>query len=134
VADSHPAPHDAEAIAYSGTEHLAAVRAFVRTRAPALGLTPGQTEMLALAVSELVTNTLQHTTGGGRVAVWADEKYLTCDVTDGGTARPFGRGMPAAHANGGRGLAIVERVSDEVTTFSTPGGTVVRVRFALKSG
>jgi anti-sigma regulatory factor (Ser/Thr protein kinase) len=36
--------------------------------------------------------------------------------------------MPPAESDRGRGLAIVQRVVDEVSTSTGPDGTVVRVR------
>jgi anti-sigma regulatory factor (Ser/Thr protein kinase) len=86
--------------------------------------------MLTLAVSELTTNTLQHTTGGGRVRVWAEDGQLVCDVVDGGPPRSFGA-MPPADSVRGRGLAIVDRVADEVSTSTGPDGTLVRIKMAL---
>lgn len=125
------APPRAEVIAYSEPAHLPVVRAFVHARARALGLAAEPSDLLTLAVSELVTNTLQHTTGGGEVRIWADEERLTCDVVDSGPMRTFGRVMPAADAERGRGLAIVERLCDEVTAIAAQGCTVVRLRFAM---
>jgi anti-sigma regulatory factor (Ser/Thr protein kinase) len=120
-----------DAIAYSDAAHLALVRAFVYERARALGLPAERADLLTIAVSELATNTLQHTDDGGRVRVWADAGKITCDVVDRGPSRAFGRPMPPAEAERGRGLAIVERLCDEVTTQSSSDGTVVRLRFAL---
>lgn len=116
---------------YAESGDLRVVRAFVAARAAALGLPPERVELLTLAVSELATNTLQHTTGGGRVRLWVDGGDLVCDVVDGGAPRTFGRAMPGADALRGRGLAIVERVCDEVAVTAVGGGTMVRVRLAL---
>ena len=121
----------AEVMAYSEPDHLPAVRAFTQTRAEALGLGPDQVTSLLIAVSELVTNTLQHTTGGGTVRIWAEDGLVTCDVLDGGPMRSFGRRMPAADADRGRGLVIVERLCDQVSAIAGSHGTTVRLRFAL---
>lgn len=115
------------AMSYAEPDDLRAVRAFVTERALALGLPEGRVDVLALAVSELTTNTLQHTTGGGHIRIWAEGGRLVCDVVDGGQGRPFGRVMPAAEAVRGRGLAIVERICDAVYTAAVPGGTLVRI-------
>ena len=48
---------------YEVADDLRRVRAFVTERALALGLSAGRVEVLTLAVSELTTNTLQHTSG-----------------------------------------------------------------------
>jgi anti-sigma regulatory factor (Ser/Thr protein kinase) len=119
-----------DSMPYSRPDDLAAVRAFVRSCSSALGLAARRVELLALAVSELATNTLQHTSGGGRVRVWADAGQLVCDVADAGPDRSFGE-MPAAHAARGRGLAIVRRIADEVAAIAGPDGTTVRIRMDL---
>ncbi|WP_327003284.1 ATP-binding protein [Dactylosporangium sp. NBC_01737] len=116
---------------YSDAEDLGAVRAFVRDQALALGMSEARTEMLMLAVNELATNTVQHTTGGGRVRVWTDAGQIVCDVVDQGPPRTFQRPMPAPDAVRGRGLPIVERICDQVDTVSGPDGTTVRLRLHL---
>lgn len=121
----------ADEMPYAEPGDLKAVRAFVAARARALGLPAVRTELLTVAVSELATNTLQHTTGGGSVKVWADRDQVVCDVLDGGSIRRFGRSMPAPDALRGRGLAIVERVCDEVIASAVSGGTLVRLRLNL---
>jgi serine/threonine-protein kinase RsbW len=106
------------------------VRAFVRQCGLAFGLAEGQVDLLTLAVSELATNTLQHTSGGGRVLVFVDRDQVVCDVVDSGPPRSFGA-MPSADAIRGRGLAIVSRIADHVSSSARPDGTVVRIRMNL---
>jgi anti-sigma regulatory factor (Ser/Thr protein kinase) len=121
----HPA--DPNVMAYSQAGDLSAVRAFVAAKASALGLSAARVELLILAVSELTTNTLQHTTGGGRIRVWSGSGQITCDVVDGGALRPPTFAMPAADTLRGRGLAIVERICDGVEVSAVAGGTLVRI-------
>nr|WP_310370336.1 ATP-binding protein [Catenuloplanes atrovinosus] len=120
---------------YAVATDLAALRAFVAARAVALGLPEERAELLVLAVSELATNTLQHTGSGGEVTLHAARGRLTCDVVNqvrDGTAVPvLGRPMPAADALRGRGLAIVERICDEVETSVVAGSTRVRIHLDL---
>lgn len=118
-------------IAYARPADLAAVRAFVRTAAVALGLPASRADLLTVAVSELATNTLQHTGEGGRVRVRSGRGQVCCEVIDGGAAQTFGREMPAADAPRGRGLAIVERICDEVAVATHPDGTGIRVCMRL---
>jgi serine/threonine-protein kinase RsbW len=118
-------------ISYHEPADLARVRAFVRTAAVALGLSDVRAEMLTVAVSELATNTLQHTSGGGRVRIWGDTGQVCCEVADRGPARVLGRPMPTADAPRGRGLPIVERVCDEVGVADGPDGTRVRLGMRL---
>ncbi|MCF0095024.1 ATP-binding protein [Micromonospora sp. MH99] len=120
-----------DTMAYEVANDLRALRAFVCAGAVARGLPADRVELLALAVSELATNTLQHTSDGGRVRLWAEGDQLFCDVVDRGPARAFGRVMPAADAVRGRGLAIVEQICDEVAVLTASEGTVVRIRLAL---
>jgi anti-sigma regulatory factor (Ser/Thr protein kinase) len=128
-------PPEPETMAYAVPDDLRAVRAFVADRASALGLAEARVDLLTLAVSELATNTLQHTSGGGRVRVWADGGQVVCDVVDSSSGeapvRAFGRAMPGADALRGRGLAIVERVCDTVDVGAVDGGTRVRIRLNL---
>ncbi|MCA2216579.1 ATP-binding protein [Wangella sp. NEAU-J3] len=118
-------------MSYTEPDDLRTLRGFVAARASALGLPEERADLLTLAVTELATNTLQHTTGGGHVRVWSEDSQLICDVVDGGPMRDFGRHMPASDALRGRGLAIVEQVCDEVAAFAVPEGTLVRIRLHL---
>jgi len=114
-------------MAYHEPTDLALVRDFVHTRALALGLPELRAELLTLAVSELATNTLQHATGGGLVRISARPGAIVCDVLDQGPLRALGHTMPAADAIRGRGLAIVERLCDEVTVVTEAERTRVRL-------
>ncbi|GHJ47046.1 hypothetical protein Cs7R123_43880 [Catellatospora sp. TT07R-123] len=110
---------------------LARVREFVRDQAAAAGLTMRRAELLALAVNELMANTLEHTGGTGVVRVWTDTGAVVCEVEDRqprGARRTGAPVMPVAEAPRGRGLAIVAQVCDEVSFAA--GGTVVRVRMS----
>jgi anti-sigma regulatory factor (Ser/Thr protein kinase) len=114
-------------VAYAAAGDLAAVRSFVRRAASAAGLMPDRVELLVLAVSELATNTLEHTSSGGLARIWRNDGQIVCEVVDGGRHRPFAA-MPASDSRRGRGLAIVRSVVDDVATFDGPSGTVVRLR------
>ena len=116
-----------EAMAFAGPDDLAPVRAFVRTQSLALGLPAERASLLTLAVSELATNTLQHATGPGRVRVWAEGSRVACEVSDWGAGSALGRAMPPAESLRGRGLALVERIGDQVETSSGPAGTTILV-------
>jgi serine/threonine-protein kinase RsbW len=126
----HPAAY-ADTVVFHTAGDLAAVRAFVRARSLELGLPVHRADLLTLAVSELATNTLQHTSGGGRVGVRAESGRLVCELVDGGPVRMFNRAMPQSDSVRGRGLAIVNRVCDDVTAYTVPDGTLVRMRMRL---
>ncbi|MEV4416519.1 ATP-binding protein [Catellatospora sp. NPDC049609] len=116
-------------VTFDAAGDLARVRAFVRAWAVEAGLVPARADLLMLAVSELMSNTLEHTGGGGVVRLWAEGGSLVCEVAD---ARPAGSRragaalMPAADAPRGRGLAIVEQVCDEVSLKGD--GSAVQLR------
>ena len=117
-------------ISYTGADDIGTVRAFVTARAAALGLRPERVELLALPISELVTNTLQHTRGGGLVRLWTADGQLVADVVDtapAGVRAEQPGSMPPADAIRGRGLAIVEQICDAVELSAAN----VRVRFTL---
>ena len=126
-------PEPADSMAYAAVADLPIVRAFVTARAVSLGLPPARADLLQLAVSELATNTLLYTVGGGRVRVWVEAGQLMCEVVDRGPAPRFGRAMPPPDAERGRGLPIVERVCDEVSTATAADGTTIRLRFNLEA-
>jgi len=125
-----PATRPAETV-YRAPGDLAVVREFVRAESEGLGLSRVRADLLAVAVSELATNTLQHTEGGGLVRIWAEPGKVCCEVVDGGEPPGFGRAMPAADQPRGRGLAIVERICDEVGIHPDGDGTAVRLGMLL---
>ncbi|WP_246157533.1 ATP-binding protein [Catellatospora sichuanensis] len=123
-------PSGAATISFTTADDLAAVREFVGAHAQASGLTAGRVPALKLAVSELVTNTLRHTAGGGVVRVWAEGDAIISELTDSGTFRRT-TAEPAARpvASGGWGLYITGEVCDEFLYHSRPGRTVWRLVF-----
>jgi anti-sigma regulatory factor (Ser/Thr protein kinase) len=86
-----------------------------------------------LAVDELVSNTIKHGGGFGRLATWIDGSRLVFEVIDGGliTDPLAGRRRAAADQENGRGLAIVHRICDLVRVRTGPEGTATRAYFDL---
>ena len=128
---SEPAAAPPVELTYQVASDLQGVRAFVHDLATLAGLTPSRADLLTLAVSELATNTLQHTSGSGRVRLWSEPGTLICEVEDRGrldTPADPPR-MPPLNSPGGRGLAIVDRVCDRVTMELTTEG--VRHRLSM---
>lgn len=117
-----------EQVGYDHADDLHGLRLWVRAHAIDAGLTPARADLLMLAVSELASNTLRHTNGGGLVEVRGEDDGVVCEVTDDGplAARVPGT-MPQATATGGRGLAIVERVCDDVSVRADGERTVTRL-------
>ncbi|MGW1768330.1 ATP-binding protein [Streptomyces sp. NPDC002073] len=65
-----------------------------------------------LVVSELLTNASLHGGGCDQLVLTADESALRIEVCDGTTTLPARNPAPQRGIPGGRGLSIVERLSD----------------------
>ncbi|MEU4658355.1 anti-sigma factor RsbA family regulatory protein [Streptomyces sp. NPDC023723] len=98
-----------------------------------LGLTGVRLDDLALVTAELATNSVVHGGGTGVLRVWAEDGHVVCEVRDKGRlADPLAGRRPAARdQRGGRGLLLVNLVSDLVRTYTGPDGTTVRCWFAV---
>ena len=83
-----------------------------------------------LAASEMVTNVIVHTEGGGEMRAWdpRPDVPLRVEVEDGDQTAPV---IPDGEALviGGHGIAIVEAVSDEWGYQAIPNGKVVWAEF-----
>jgi anti-sigma regulatory factor (Ser/Thr protein kinase) len=108
---------------------LGAVRELVTERAATAGLDSERIADLAMAVNEVAANSVEHGGGSGRLAVWAENGYLVCQVTDAGhiTDPLAGRMLPPADQPGGRGLVLVNQVCDLVRVHTSPDGTTIRL-------
>ena len=83
-------------------------------------------EDVSLAVSEIVTNVVEHTPDGGKLTAW-DRDPLTLEVEDFGGGDPATPLMPADV--GGHGMAIISRVADHWGVRKTRMGKVVWAMF-----
>ncbi|MGA5304891.1 anti-sigma factor RsbA family regulatory protein [Nucisporomicrobium flavum] len=120
-----PAP-DAEMLVYEET--IAAVRCFVRRHAAA-HLPEDAVEDLVLAASEVAANTVDHTSGPGRVTVWTEPGVVVCQLQDTGhlTDPLAGRIVPPHISHRGYGLILTNELCDLVRIHSSPSGTTVRL-------
>ncbi|MGW9596643.1 ATP-binding protein [Streptomyces chartreusis] len=90
-------------------------------------------ESLRLIVSELVTNAAVHGNSDYvALALWFSTKSLRIEVIDAG--RWLHRPQNEMPTESGRGLQIVEALSDRMTITTTAGGTHVQVDLAVPSG
>jgi anti-sigma regulatory factor (Ser/Thr protein kinase) len=113
-----------DAAALDDARHL--VVAYAATH----GLVAGREEELAVAVGELLSNSVRHGGGHGVGSVWHVDDTLVCEVRDGGwLSNPLaGRERPSTTQERGRGLWMVNHLCDLMQIRSSPTGTVVRVR------
>ncbi len=107
----------------------AAVRPLVLAHAADAGLPASRTAEVALAVTEAAANRVRHGGGQGCLRVWQEDGALVCEVRDTGRIDDplVGRRMPSVEADGGRGLWLVNQLSDLVQVRSDDEGTAVRV-------
>ncbi|MEU1039723.1 ATP-binding protein [Streptomyces sp. NPDC005551] len=86
--------------------------------------TPRDTQNVQLVVSELVTNVLRHTAGGGslHIALAPDGDSARISVRDTSTRSPQVLERDPGRL-GGHGLEIVEAVSRSLSVESLPDGT-----------
>lgn len=126
---------DAEehAFAVDRPADVSPARRFAAQRARVLGLPEARLADLELIVGELVGNSLLHTSGPGRLGVWAEDGHLVCEVRDGGrlTDPLAGRRPPEADRTSGLGLLLVNDLADLVRFHTTAEGTTVRVLLRL---
>lgn len=94
-----------------------------------LGLAADRTADLELTVAELTTNSVVHGGGHGTLRMWAEDRQLVCEVSDAGVhTNPLaGRIPPPGAQPGGRGLLLVNILSDLVRLHTGPGGTTTRI-------
>jgi anti-sigma regulatory factor (Ser/Thr protein kinase) len=108
---------------------LRVARRMVRARAQEAGLGE-RSDDFALAVNEVLSNSLQHAREDGVLRLWQDPDGLVCEVRDGGhIVQPLiGREEPAIGQIGGHGMWLVNLVCDLVQVRSTEHGSTVRMR------
>ncbi|RSD09188.1 sensor histidine kinase [Amycolatopsis eburnea] len=127
-----PEPAGAAELTVDAT-NLAQARDLVRTQARHAGLADDQVVDAELVVTELVTNSIDHGGGSGRLRIWTADAHLVCQVDDRGTLTDPLAGrhpvLPDQHRN--RGLLLVNHMSDLVRLHTGSGSTAIRVHFRL---
>jgi PAS domain S-box-containing protein len=83
-------------------------------------------DSVLLCVSEVVTNAVVHASSHAELSLRLDRGTLRVEVRDQGTsAIPAARRAPTTEDTHGRGLLLVDAVSDRWGTVEDPGGKVV---------
>lgn len=109
---------------------LAAVRSKVAQCATDAGIPQERLSKLAVAVTEIATNSIRHGGGSGTLRTWAQEAVFICEFRDSGYIPDVmvGRIRPTAEQIGGRGLWLAHQLCDLVEIRSSPDqGTTVRL-------
>jgi anti-sigma regulatory factor (Ser/Thr protein kinase) len=133
---AEPLPEPAGApdeLAIAGELPLARARQLVRRHADALGFSRARRDDLALAVTEVVANTIRHGGGTGLLRVWRGDAALVCEVTDRGRlAHPLAGRLPPPPGNdGGYGLWLVNQVCDLMQLRTFRDRNVVRLHMRI---
>jgi anti-sigma regulatory factor (Ser/Thr protein kinase) len=127
-----PAPADALEIGVTA-DRLRVLRAGADDFAASAGA--GQDRRLdwSLVLTELATNSIEHSDGRAVVRMFTEEGYLVGQVSDvGNLTDPLAGRHPALPGQArGRGLVIVHDLADLVRLHTRPGGTTVEVRFRI---
>jgi anti-sigma regulatory factor (Ser/Thr protein kinase) len=110
-------------------DDLAPMRAFVALHAARLGVPADRLDEFILAINEVATNALRHGGGHGEVRLWATERRVVCEISDGGTASDQFLGFlrPDPHAGQGHGLWIARQLCDLLEIRTGQPGTTVRL-------
>ncbi|WP_370946171.1 ATP-binding protein [Amycolatopsis sp. cg5] len=110
----------------------AMARRVVRQALAELGITADLVDDAVLAVSELVTNAVEHGGGPDRLELDHDSEQFTLSVFDRSTAPPEQR-TPEPTAARSRGLLLVQAVATQWGSDPDGRGKGVWARFALRS-
>ncbi|MFG2576949.1 anti-sigma factor RsbA family regulatory protein [Streptomyces sp. NPDC048481] len=109
---------------------LAAVRSRVDRCASEAGVAEEQRRKLAVAVTEIATNSIRHGGGHGTLRTWTQDATFVCEFRDAGHIPDVmaGRTRPSVDQIGGRGLWLAQQLCDLVEIRSSRDhGTTVRL-------
>ncbi|WP_213452571.1 sensor histidine kinase [Rhizomonospora bruguierae] len=112
---------------------LGEVRRAVVRLAREAGLVGERVTDLQLAVNEVATNAVVHTSGPGTLRIWREPRELVCEIRDHGRLadRRAGRTPVDVYDGSGRGLLIVHELCDLVEIHTGEAGTTIRLHMRL---
>ena len=107
---------------------VTAVRRVVSEKAAASGLRPERADVAALAAHEVAVNSVRHGGGTGTIRMWSESDALVVEVWDAGliTDPLVGLRQPRPESDGGRGLWLVNHLTDLSQVRTDDTGTTVR--------
>ncbi|MEU4797581.1 sensor histidine kinase [Streptomyces sp. NPDC023327] len=109
---------------------LAIIRSKVSQCASDAGIPDDRLPKLAVAVTEIATNSIRHGGGRGTLRTWVQDSTFLSEFRDAGYISDVmaGRTRPDANQIGGRGLWLAHQLCDLVEIRSTPDqGTTIRL-------
>jgi anti-sigma regulatory factor (Ser/Thr protein kinase) len=109
---------------------LLTARHLIADRAAEADLGSERASDLVLAVNEVLTNSVRHGGGEGRLRIWQDGGALVCEVADSGRIHDplVDRRRPLPDQLGGRGLWMANQLCDLMQVRSFPAGNTIRLR------
>lgn len=124
-----PPRHRVERLPFA---RLLPVRRFIAEHAARLGVPRERLDDFTLAVNEIATNAIRHGPGHGEARLWANERRVTCEIADRGTAPDslfdfLGFLRAGREAEHGHGLWIARQICDLLEMRTGPAGTTVRL-------
>lgn len=124
AARSETSPDELSTIFPSVAPSAASARRFVAAALRRWGCSDDFIELVLLLTSELVTNAYRHAGTETRVSVRLDDDCTRVEVRDVGRGKPELRPLDTDRVDG-RGLQIVDALSDRWGYHSNAGGTAV---------
>ncbi|AXB48238.1 hypothetical protein A4R43_03050 [Amycolatopsis albispora] len=136
---NQPLPQPGEVATYPATwftpHTLTDIRQWAVGHAARAGLSPDRQDDVAIVVSELATNCIDHGDTTGALAGWTTADSLvfqTSNHTPSGRLDPLAGRLPAPdHQRRGRGLLMVNELADLVRTHTDGTQVTFRVHFTL---
>lgn len=117
-------PSEARTHFSSHPTSAAAARRFVRDVLSSWRVEVDDTDAVLVCTDELVTNAILHVASDIDVVVRCDDGVVRVEVHDGSTRPPL-RQVPPVDADRGRGLLLVEAMSERWGVASTDRGKAV---------
>ncbi|AYF77721.1 sensor histidine kinase [Nocardia yunnanensis] len=128
-----PEPPDADLVLEFDVTSLPQVRSAVLELARRYGASEDRIVDVELIVGEAIANSVVHGGGSGTVICWRGDGQLCCQIRDGGhITDPLAGRLPASlYSVGGRGLLLINHLSDLVRVYTGPAGTTLHVQVSL---